>query len=154
MKIKQMMVAAAAAGALFAGAAIAHPQGRWGHGEGMEILHSLNLTEAQKQQAHSIEKAAWAQSKPIMEEMHATHEQLATAMLASGSVTAESLAPMVTQEEQYRSQLDQIRVNTMLQIRALLTPDQLTQAAATHAKLAALHEQEHEVVNAADTNAQ
>ena len=88
-----------------------------------------------------------------MEQMHAVHEQIATAMLASGTVTADQLAPLVTQEEQLRSQLDSARINTMLQIRALLTPDQLAQAAATHAKLAALHEQEHAIVHASDSAA-
>jgi Spy/CpxP family protein refolding chaperone len=158
MKFKHMMVAATAAIALSAaGAAMAHPGGDWHGGEGhggMEILHSLSLTDAQKEQAHQIEHASWAQSKPVMEQMHAVHEQIATALLASGTVTADSLAPLVQQEEQLRTQLDQQRLNTMLQIRALLTPEQLTQAAATHQKLAALHEQEHEVMHASDTSPQ
>ncbi len=155
MKFKHMMVAATAAIALSAaGAAMAHPGGDWHGGEGhggMEILHSLSMTDAQKEQAHQIEHALWAQSKPVKEQMHAVHEQIATALLASGTVTAESLAPLVQQEEQLRTQLDQQRLNTMLQIRALLTPEQLTQAAATHQKLAALHEQEHEMMHASDT---
>ncbi len=153
MKFRHLIVAAAAACALSAGAAMAHPGGDWHGGEGMEILHSINLTDAQKEQARSIEKASWAQNKPLMEQMHAVHEQIATAMLASGTVTADQLAPLVTQEEQLRSQLDSARINTMLQIRALLTPDQLAQAAATHAKLAALHEQEHAIVHASDSAA-
>ena len=156
MKFKHMMVAAAAAIALSAtGAAVAHPSGDWhggGHGgDGMEILHSLSLTDAQKEQAHQIEHASWTQSKPIMEQMHAVHEQIATAVLASGNVTAETLAPLVQQEEQLRTQMDQQRLNTVLQIRALLTPEQLAQAATTHQKLAALHEQEHEVMHASET---
>jgi Spy/CpxP family protein refolding chaperone len=149
MKFKHMLVAAVAACALSAtGTAMARPGGDWHGGEGMEILHSLNLTDAQKAQAHTIEKAAWTQAKPIMEQMHAVHEQLATALLASGTVTADQLNPMVTQEEQLHAQLDSIHLNTALQIRTLLTPEQLTQAAATHQKLAALHEQEHEVMHA------
>jgi Spy/CpxP family protein refolding chaperone len=160
MTFKQTLIAAAAAGALSAGAAMAQPmEGGWHHGgpgggEGMELLHSINLTDAQKQQAHEIEHAAWAQAKPIMQQMRAVHEQLETAMLAPGSVTADQLSPLVTQEEQLKSQLDQQHLNTVLQIRALLTPEQLTQAAATHQKLAALHEQEHAVMHASDTSAQ
>ena len=37
-------------------------------------------------------------------------------------------------------------LSQLLQARALLTPAQLAQAADTHAKLAALHEQEHAVM--------
>jgi Spy/CpxP family protein refolding chaperone len=152
MKIRQILIAAAATCAISAGAAIAHPEGGgWGHGEGMEILHSLNLTDAQKEQVHGIEKAAWAQARPIMEQMHAVHEQLATALLASGNVTADQLAPMVTQEEQLRTQMDQMHLNTVLQVRALLTPEQLAQAGAVHQKLAALHDQEHAVIRASQS---
>jgi Spy/CpxP family protein refolding chaperone len=155
MKFKHMLVAAVTACALSAtGVAVAAPHGGWGGGEGMELLHSVSLTDAQKEQAHAIEKAAWASSKPIMEQLRSVHEQRATAMLSSGAVTAEALQPMVAQEESLRSQLDAIRLNTELQIRALLTPEQLAQAAATHAKLTALHEQEHAVVSAAHSTEQ
>jgi Spy/CpxP family protein refolding chaperone len=154
MTFKHMLVAAVAACALSAGAAVAAPHGGWGGGEGMELLHSVTLTDAQKEQAHTIEKAAWASSRPIMEQLRSVHEQRATAMLSSGAVTAEALQPMVAQEETLRAQLDTIRLNTELQIRALLTPEQLAQAAATHAKLSALHEQEHAVVSAAHSTEQ
>jgi Spy/CpxP family protein refolding chaperone len=122
-------------------------------GEGMEILHSLNLTDAQKEQAHRIEHAAWGQARPIMEQMHAVHEQMASALLGSGAVSAEQLAPLLTQEEQYRTQLDQIHLNAMVQVRALLTPEQVGQAAATHQKLEALHEQERAVLHGEDGKA-
>ena len=161
MKFRQKMVATVAAlgiaagGAIAAGAALAH-EGGWhggpGMGEGMELLHSLNLSDAQKEQARTIEKAGWAQAKPIMEQMHSVHEQMATALLTSGPVTAEQLAPMVTQEEQLKSQLDQIHLNALVQIRALLTPEQIAQAAATHSKLEALHEQEHAVMHASESS--
>ena len=156
MNVKQTLVATVAACALVGGVALAQPRGEqhgsWHGGEGMEILHSLNLTDAQKEQAHSIEKAAWGQAKPIMEQMHAVHEQMANALLGSGTVTTEQLSPMVTQEEQYRTQLDQIHINAMVQVRALLTPEQVTQAAAMHQKLEALHEQEREVLHGGDGN--
>jgi Spy/CpxP family protein refolding chaperone len=153
MITKTILIAAVAACAVTLGSqAVAQPMdGRgWHHGggEGMELLHGLNLTDAQKQQAHEIEHAAWAQARPIMAQMHALHEQLATAMLAPGSVTAEQLAPLMTQEEQLRTQMDQQHLNTILQIRALLTPEQIAQASTTHQKLAALHEQEHQLISA------
>jgi Spy/CpxP family protein refolding chaperone len=153
MNFRHIIMAAASSCALAATGALAHPGGDFHGGEGMEILHSLNLTDAQKDQAHQIEHAAWAQARPVMEQMHAVHEQLATAMLAPGAVTADTLAPMVTQEQQLRAQLDSMRLNTALQIRALLTPEQLTEAAVTHQKLAALHEQEHAVMHASETSA-
>ena len=153
MTMRHILIAAVAAcGLAAAGAALAQPmggghmEGAWHHGDGMELLHSLTLTEIQKKQAHQIGKAAWAQSKPIMEQLHAIHEQMETQMLTAGSLTAEQLTPTVQKEEALRSQLDQIHLNSVLQIRALLTPAQLSQAASTHQKLEALHEQERAVM--------
>ena len=148
MQIRNVILSAAAALALTASLAVAHEGGHGGPGmgEGMEILHSLNLTDSQKEQVHGIEKTAWAQARPIMTQMRAVHEQLANALLTPGPVTADQLAPMVTQEEQLRAQMDQMHLSTVLQIRALLTPEQITQAATMHQKLAALHDQEHAVL--------
>ena len=88
---------------------------------------------------------AWASSKPIMDQMHSVHQQLATQFLTAGT-TAAQLEPLVRQEEQLRAQLDSKHLNVALQVRNLLTPDQLAQAATLHTKLSALHEQEHEVM--------
>jgi Spy/CpxP family protein refolding chaperone len=150
MTFKRTAIAVLAATMLSAaGVAVAQPEGRMGgHGHGfefMEIMHQLNLTDAQKQQAHAIMESSWASSKPVMEQLHSIHEQLATQFLTPGT-TAAQLQPLVRQEEQLRDQLDSKRLNVGLQMRALLTPDQLAQAATLHSKLSALHEQEHEVI--------
>jgi Spy/CpxP family protein refolding chaperone len=151
MTFKRTAIAVLAATMLSAaGVAAAEPMGgrMGGHGHGfefMEIMHQLNLTDAQKQQAHSIMESAWASSKPLMDQMHSIHEQLTAQFLTAGT-TAAQLAPLVRQEEQLRAQLDSKRLNVGLQVRNLLTPDQLTQAATLHSKLSALHEQEHEVM--------
>ena len=150
MTFKRTAIAVLAATMLSAaGVAAAQPEGRMGgHGHGfefMEIMHQLNLTDAQKQQAHSIMESAWASSKPIMDQMHSVHQQLATQFLTPGT-TAAQLEPLVRQEEQLRAQLDSKHLNVALQVRNLLTPDQLAQAATLHSKLSALHEQEHEVM--------
>ncbi len=148
MTFKQTLIAAVAVCALGASSvALAQPMEEHHHGmEGMEILHSLNLTDAQKTAVQQAEHNAWSQAKPIMAEMHKVHEQMATALTTAGTVSAEQLAPIMAQEEQLHTQLDQIHVNTMVQIRNLLTPEQVAQAASMHEKLAALHQQEHEVM--------
>jgi Spy/CpxP family protein refolding chaperone len=147
MKVKHAVMAALAAGMISAaGVVAAQPmEGGWHHGAGMEFLYSLKLTDAQKQQVHQIVEAARAQAKPVMTQMHTLHEQIITQLLTAGSTEADIQA-LVQQEEQLRNQLDSARVTTALQIRGLLTPDQLTQASTLHQKLSALHEQEHAVM--------
>ncbi|MEJ0045819.1 MAG: Spy/CpxP family protein refolding chaperone [Rhodospirillales bacterium] len=152
-----MAIAALAASMLSApGVVAAQPVGHMGggghHFELTEILHGLNLTDAQKQQAHLAEQAAWARAKPVLEQMHALHEQIATQFLTAGT-TAAQLAPLVRQEEQLRSKLDSEHLTVALQIRNLLTADQLAKAATLHAQLSALHQQERDVLQGAHDGA-
>ena len=113
---------------------------------GMEMLHGLDLTDAQKSEVHKIVKANWAQMKPVMQQARALHEQIVTKLTGTEAVTQADLTPLVQQEEQLRTQLDTARVSTALQIRGLLTPAQLAKAASTHQQLEALHEQERAIV--------
>jgi Spy/CpxP family protein refolding chaperone len=147
MKLRRLVIAAAAAGALGAAGAVAQPMGpEFHHGGGMEFLHGLNLTDAQKAQIQQIHKAGWAQMKSIMTQMRSVHEQLVNKMLTAGDVTAEDLTPLVTQEEALRNQMDNLHLSQTLQMRNVLTSAQLAQAASTHTKIEALHAQEHAVM--------
>jgi Spy/CpxP family protein refolding chaperone len=157
MNLRHLTIAAAATCALTAaGVAAAQPMG-WHHGGpgggDMEFLHGLNLTDAQKDQAKTIEKSAWAQAKPLMEQLHTLHEQFITTLLTAGSTQVQAAA-IQQQEESVRAQLDTDRLGTALQLRALLTPEQLSQAADLHSKLEALHQQEHDVIESAHSAAE
>jgi Spy/CpxP family protein refolding chaperone len=129
--------------------AVAQPlEEGWHHGGGLEFLRGLDLTDSQKTQAHEIQKAAWTQSKPLFEQLHTLHEQQINLLLTAGSTEAQ-IAAVLKQEESVRAQLDSAHLATALQLRALLTPDQLAQAADLHSKLEALHQQEHDAIESA-----
>jgi Spy/CpxP family protein refolding chaperone len=141
---------AAVAGALaIAGVARAQPHGEWGHGGGAEFMHGINLTDEQKAQVKSIEQASWASLKPLMQKLRTAHEAQLNTLLGTGTVTADTLAPAVSQEESIRQQIDAIHTSTMVQLRNVLTPAQLAQAASTHAQIEQLHEQEHALMSGA-----
>ncbi len=147
MAFRQMAIAAVVAAGFAAGPVVAQPMGpEWHHGGGMEFLHGLNLSDAQKAQLKDIHQSFWKQMKPVMEQMRSIHEQMVNQMLSAGTVTAEQLTPLVQQEEALRAQMDTAHLNEALQLRGILSTDQLAQAAATHTKLEALHEQEHAVM--------
>ena len=114
-----------------------------GPGGGMEFLHGLTLTDEQKTQIHAIGKANWEAMKPLMKQEHALHEQEINQLLSSGSVTAEQMQPILQQEESLRSQIDTARMNMLVQMRGILTADQLSAAATKHTQMEQLHEQEH-----------
>jgi len=138
------------------GLAVAQPMemGPWHHGmDDMEFLHGLNLTAAQKTQAHTILKSAFATNRPLMEQMHTLREQHINLLLTPGSTEAQ-IAAVVKQEEGVRNELDAKRLAIALQLRALLTPQQLSQAADLHSKLEALHEQERQTIESAHDGAE
>jgi Spy/CpxP family protein refolding chaperone len=145
MKFWTIGMTAAIAGALaIAGVANAQPHGEFGHGPGaMGFLHGITLTDEQKAQVKSIEQASWASLKPLMEKMRTAHEAQVNKLLGAGTVTVDTLKADVAQEESLREQIDAIHTSTMVELRNLLTPEQLAAAASKHAQIEQLHEQEH-----------
>lgn len=133
-------------------AALAQPMGPGGPGPVMigagpmpmplmMIMRHLNLTSDQQAKVHQLMDANFAQSQPLMKQLHTIHDQMADMLMSTGSVSASDLAPLQQQEAQIHQQLDQQMMATALQIRGLLTPDQLSQAADLHTKLKALRAQ-------------
>jgi Spy/CpxP family protein refolding chaperone len=148
MKLRILGMTVALAGSMaIAGVARAQPHGEMmGHGGGMEFLHAINLTDEQKAQAKEIMKAGWQQMRPLMKQERALHEQQMNTLLSAGAVTAEQMQPILAQEEALRTQIDTVHLNTMIQMRGLLTAEQLSKAATMHAQLEQLHAQEHAVM--------
>ncbi len=132
------------------GNALADPGGHGMHHGGEEFLRGVSLTDAQRDQVRQIEQAGWAQSKSGFEQMRSVHEQIMSRLLSSGSVSEADLAPLVQQEQALRAQMDERRLAAALQIRQVLTPQQLAEAAAKHQQLESLHEQEHALTKPAD----
>jgi Spy/CpxP family protein refolding chaperone len=148
MKLKLMGMTAALVGSMaLAGVARAEMH-HGGPGGGMEFLHGLKLTEEQKTQMHAIGKANWETMEPLMKQERALHEQEINQLLSSGNVTAEQMQPILEQEESLRSQIDTARMNMLVQMRGLLTADQLSAAATKHTQMEQLHEQEHALMGA------
>ncbi len=147
MRLTPLLLATALLG--FAGAASADPSG-FGHHHGDEMFRGVALSDAQKDQIKQIEQSGWTQAKSSFQQMRSVHEQLMARLLAPGNVSEADLAPLVQQEQALRTQLDELRLNNALQMRQVLTPQQLAQAAAKHQQLESLREQEHQVMQPAD----
>jgi periplasmic protein CpxP/Spy len=107
----------------------------------MMIVRHANLTQDQKNQMHQIMSSSFAQAQPLMKQLRDIHDQIADKLMSAGTVTAADIEPLQQQENQIHQQLDQQTLTTALQIRGLLTPDQLAQAAALNSKLKSLRQQ-------------
>jgi Spy/CpxP family protein refolding chaperone len=107
----------------------------------MMILKQANLTTDQQNQVHQIMSANWTAAKPLIQQLHSIQQQIADKFLSTGSVTAADFAPLQQQENQIHQQLDQQMLNSALQIRGLLTPDQLAKVSNLHNQLESLRQQ-------------
>ena len=135
---------AAAAGPL----AAQEMHGHFGHGEHgyLGFLQGVTLTADQKAQMHGILKANMQQMKSQWHQLHALHEQIGSELASTATVSPATLAAQQQQVETLQSQLDQARLSAALQVRQLLSSDQLSQAASVHSQLTALHQQERAVM--------
>jgi Spy/CpxP family protein refolding chaperone len=107
----------------------------------MMVIRHTNLTQDQQKKTHQIMSASFAQAQPLMKQLRDIHDQIADKLMSAGTVTAADIAPLQKQENQIHQQLDQQMLSTALQIRGLLTPGQLAQAAALNSKLKSLRQQ-------------
>jgi len=107
----------------------------------MMALRAAALTPAQQKQIHDIMEASRTTSEPQLQQMHSIRDQIADKLLSSGGVSAADLAPLLAQQTAIQQQLDNQMISTAIQIRGVLTPDQLSRVASVHDKLKAIHTQ-------------
>ncbi len=150
--MRKMMRLTVLAGGLLAAAGplAAHEMGGRGygpHGHGyLGFLQGVTLSDVQKTQMHSIIHANMQQMKSTFQQLRALHEQIGGELASANAVSPATLASQQQQAETLQSQLDQSELASALQVRQLLSPEQLSQAASVHSQLAALHQQEHAVM--------
>jgi len=113
----------------------------------MMLLHNANLTADQQNQIHTIMHNNRQQMKNLFEQLHSIDQQVAAKLLGSAAVTASDFTALEQQKSQIQQQIDQNMINTSLQIRALLTPAQLSAAAATNQQIEILHRQIEALLN-------
>ena len=106
-----------------------------GHGGfGMMLplfVKGAGLTEAQQAQVNQIVANHRPQFQGLVSQLRAAHTQLADKLYAPGPVKAEDLAPLTQQITQLRGQLSQEGLQVALEIRGVLTPEQLAKAGQT-----------------------
>ena len=116
--------------------------GMMGDGPGMMLpllLRGADLTPEQKTQVQGIMANHREQFHTLFSQVRAAQKDLADKLFASEAVTVDKLAPQVQQVTQLRGQLLQEGLKTALEVRGVLTPEQLTKAAQRRDRLQALH---------------
>ncbi len=118
------------------------------------LLHGLTLTDAQRTQIHQIMANDRSGFASLFQQLHQAEDALNDQILAPGTKQASDLAPQVQQIAQLRQQLLQQGVQSMLQIRAVLTPAQLNELAQKKQRLSALREEMRSLMGPPPSEAQ
>jgi Spy/CpxP family protein refolding chaperone len=149
-KISAIMVALVAIG-LWSAMAFGQPHwGMRGMGPGMMrgdtagmflplVLKGVNLAPEQETRVQEIMAAHRATLRNLFQQMRQTHEELSDKMLTPGDLQSADLTPYVQRLTQLREQLMQEGVKVALQVRAVLTPEQLAKASELKSRMKSLH---------------
>jgi Spy/CpxP family protein refolding chaperone len=146
-----MLVAAA----LFtSGSAVAQPIGRSGGGGPMGggssslvplMLRSANLTPDQNAKVRELVAARRASARALQQQLRQAEDDLAGKLLAPGNAHLADVQPQLQQIGQLREQILRDSAQTALDIRALLTPEQLGRAAQANSRMRQLQREMREL---------
>lgn len=127
-------------------------QGRHGMGGGLDgrTLRTVGLTDAQKEQIRQIRENHRPQMRALGEQVRTVQRQIGDQLYGATAPTPGSLAPLTQQIDQLRSQMAQARLQMALEIRNVLTPEQLAKAAQTRQQLQQLREQRRNLLKPAE----
>jgi Spy/CpxP family protein refolding chaperone len=103
------------------------------------LLKNANLTDAQKQQIHTIIENRRASRKAEYQQLKAAQGQIAAKYTSTGAVAVSDLSAPVQQITQLRTQMANEQIQDAIAIRNVLTPAQLAQMSATKTKLDSIH---------------
>jgi len=120
--------------------------GLWGGEGGMVLpflIRSANLTPEQETKVHGILSAHRTATRNALDQLRRTQDELADKLLAAGPVQAADLQPQLQQIGQLREQLLQDSAQIALEVRAILTPEQLAKAGQVKTRMKQLQSEMH-----------
>ena len=158
MKKRTLFLATVAVSTL--GLATVHARSRFGMGAGPMmgpggdgpammlplLLRSAKLTDEQEAQVQKIMADRRAQTRALVREMRAGQAALLDKLFAAGDLKVGDLKPELDRLTRAREQLMDHAVTTALDIRKVLTPEQLARTAKIKDRMRALHDQMRELV--------
>jgi len=104
--------------------------GRVGRGDMLlRLLYKVGLTDAQKSQVKDILTSHRQTLQSLRSQLQANREAIADKLLGPGALQEADLEPFAQEANGLRDQLAQEWFKVMIEVRGILTPDQLAQAA-------------------------
>jgi Spy/CpxP family protein refolding chaperone len=139
-----VLAAVLLAGALPGFAQTRHERGGggWSRDGGMALpllIRAANLTPEQDVKVRAILANHRAVTRNTVEQLRRAQDELADKLLTAGSVQSADLQPLLKQIASLREQLLQDSAQIALEVRAVLTPEQLAKAGQVRARMQQLH---------------
>ena len=120
-----------------------------GDGELWLMIRAANLTPEQQTRVRAILSAHRAIARPLIEQLRQAQQELGGKLLAPGQVQAADLQPQLQRISQLRDQLAQDSASAALEVRAVLTPEQLARVAQKKERLRQLREEMRQLMQPA-----
>jgi Spy/CpxP family protein refolding chaperone len=102
------------------------------------VLKGIKLTDAQEKRVQEIMAAHRAAFRTLFGELRAAHKDMADKLFAPGNVQVEDFTAQTQRLAQLRDQLMREGLKVAIEVRELLTPEQLAQAAEIKDRMRAL----------------
>ena len=116
------------------------------------LLQGVGLTDDQKKQVREILKTDRASLFGLFDQLRTANQALADKLVSAGPVTEDDLQPLVAQVMKVRGDIVSHGLKVVLQVRGLLTADQLAKAADVKTKMRALRAQMRELLGEPEAN--
>lgn len=110
-------------------------------GELWLMVRAASLTPEQQAKVRGILSTHRATTRPLIEQLRQAQQELGAKLLAPGPLQPADLQPQLGRIGQLRDQLAQDGAQAALEVRAVLTPEQLARAAQTKERLTQLREE-------------
>jgi Spy/CpxP family protein refolding chaperone len=124
------------------------PLGGGGYGDRfiLRLFSKVGLTDDQKAQMKAVIAKHRQNFHDFRQQLHAMRDELTDKLLNSDPLSTTDLQTFVDQGAKLHEQLLQEGINTLVEMRALLTPDQLALASRMKDQLRTLHTQMQNVL--------
>jgi Spy/CpxP family protein refolding chaperone len=105
------------------------------------LLRGAKLTPDQKAQVQQIMANHRGRFRDLFSKLRATQDQIANKLFSAERLQEADLAPQVQEISQLRNQLTEQGLRVVLEIRGVLTADQLAKASQLKSQMESLHSQ-------------
>jgi len=110
------------------------------------MVRSANLTPEQDTKVKELVVARRTAARALSQQLRQSEDELAEKLLAPGSIHLADVQPQLQRIAQLREQILRDSTQAALDIRALLTPEQLARAAQTNTRMRQLQREMRQLV--------